>query len=370
MPETPDSIAAAIPGAPPSADLTSEAGLAEAKLAFENLLAQQKAGDELDPKKAEKAARDGLKAKAEKPAKKAKAAEKPAEAPQEAKGEEKAEEPAQKPKESKPAKSGEMDRLRAKLLLSGAPKAAVETLSDDDVREWNRNQEERERDRQAAFERAAAAEKKLAETTSKNPEPTKGVPTEELDLDEIASQLSAQFGEDEAGLFVKALNAVTDPLLKRIGEMENVLNEARKRGVETISKSNRERLSEKLPFLAESDDAWKVLQDLVESDFKSNPSAYKSAEEGFDKRFQQLYGPLIPARIEEVELEQEAEDRADARAQIAAATPTPPNSTKREKKLTPNDAAYAVFKHLDSGDPEDIEGARRIWNRSSSSFVQ
>jgi len=367
MAETEDTIAAAIPGAAPSTDLTSEAGLAEAKLAFDNLLAQQKAGDELDPKKAEKAAKDGLRKKAEKPVKQAKSVQKAAEEP---KGEEAAAEPAAKPKESKPAKSGEMDRLRAKLLLSGAPKAAVETLSDDDVREWNRNQEERERDRQAAFDRAAAAEKKLAETTSKTPEPTKGVPTEELDLEDIASQLATQFGEDEGGLFMKALQAVTAPLLTRIGEMETVLNDARKRGVETISKTNRERLSEKLPFLAESDEAWKVLHDLVEADFKSNPSAYKSAEEGFDKRFEQLYGPLVPAHIEEVELESEAEDKADQRAQIAASAPTPPNVTKREKKLSPEQAAYAVFKHLDSGDAEDIEGARRIWNRSSQAFVQ
>ncbi len=365
-----------IPGAPPSGDLRNEqekSALADAKVAFDKLIAQEKAGEELDPKAAraasdekrkEKAEKKGFKRdgksvtlpKAEKPKAEAKPTQEAAEEPGEAAA----------PEKAKP-RSEEVDRLRAKLQLAGAPKAAVESLTDDDVREWWKTQEKREADYSSALARASEVEKKTAETTAKTSEPTNGVPTDSADLDEIASELADQFGEEESGSILKALHALTAPLQAKVASMESMIAEARKRSVESISKTNRERLSEKLPFLKESDDAWGVLHELVEREFKANPTKFSSAEEGFDHVFQRLYGPLVAEKAPAAEEETKDDDIADEKAQIAASAPTPPASKKREKKASPIEAAYEAFKHLDrGGDPEDVDGARRAYRRMLS----
>lgn len=367
-----NAIAEMIPGAAPSGDLTSDrqkSALADAKVAFDKLSSQQKAGEEPSAKDARAAVDEKHREKAEKKAAKA---PKPAKAAKAAVAEPAPEVDAEAeptaPVKAKP-RSAEVDRLRAKLQLAGAPKSAVESLSDEDVREWWKTQEKREADYSSALARASEVEKKTAETAGKPSEPFKGVPTDEPDLDDIASELADQFGEEESGSILKALHALTAPLQAKVASMEAMIGEARKRGVETISKTNRERLSEKLPFLKESDEAWKVLHGIVERAFQDEPSKFSSAEDGFDHAFNLLYGPLLAEKAEKSEPEPEAadDDNADEKAQITASTPTPPASKKRDKKASPMDAAYAAFRHLDrGGDPEDVDGARRAYRNTLS----
>lgn len=342
-----------IPGAPEPKHGGKE-NLAAHKAAFDALEKQRKEGEEPTPKAAEKALKE---VKAPKPPKPVKAA--------------KAEEPAPEKGKSEPKKEGkaasDVDRLRAKLLLSGAPKAVVDSLSDEDVGEWWKNREEREREYASALERAAALEKKLKaleEPTSKPSEPTKGVPTEELDLDDLAEELAAQFGEDESGLLLKALRGLVSPLQAKVQGLEDMLAAARSRGVEDISKTNRGRLAEKLPFLADSDadHAWKVLHGMVEQAFKESPSKFSSAEAAYDDAFQKLYGHVLSAQQEvPAENEPEEDTKAEEAAQIEASTPTPPKGPKHERKAGPLDAHFAAWRALERGDPEDVDGARKAY---------
>jgi hypothetical protein len=294
----------------------------------------------------------------------AKAAKKP-KAEKKAETKEAAPAPAEEPKEEAPAAPAAPkaeEKLRAKLLLAGAPKGAVENLSDTDVREWWRVQEERERVQAQALERASAAEKKLQAlegTTSKPAEP-QGVPTAELDLDEIAGELADQFGETESGAIMKALEALTAPLRAEIGELQGVINAARKRGVEDISTRNRARLAEKLPHLLNSDRAWSLLQTQVEASARENPTQFSSVDGFYDDAFSAIYGEVQPAEAEPTE-----PDRSEEIARIEASAPTPPASVKRMKKLTPVEGAFEAFKLLDK-DPDDVDGARKLYNRALS----
>jgi hypothetical protein len=294
------------------------------------------------------------------------AAAKAAKKPKAEKKEAAAPAPAEEPKEAPaaPAAPKGEEKLRAKLLLAGAPKGAVENLSDGDVREWWRVQEERERVQAQALERASAAEKKLQAlegTTNKTSEPTKGVPpTEELDLDEIAGELADQFGETESGAIMKALEALTAPLRAEIGELQGVINAARKRGVEDISTRNRARLAEKLPHLKDSDRAWSLLQSQVEAAARENPTQFSSVDGFYDDAFSAIYGEVTPAEAEPTE-----PDHSEEIARIEASAPTPPASVKRMKKLTPVEGAYEAFKLLDK-DPDDVDGARKLYNRALS----
>lgn len=134
-----DLIAAVAP--PTDSKPAEEDPLAEQKAAFDALLKQQEDGND-GGKSATKAAKDAVAEAKAKKAPKAEKAAKPAEGEAEA---------PQKAKED-PKQKSETERLRAKLLLSGAPKAAIESLTDDDVREWWSNQEQREADRARALE--------------------------------------------------------------------------------------------------------------------------------------------------------------------------------------------------------------------------
>jgi hypothetical protein len=337
----------------PSPEPAKPDPLAKEKAAFKAILkADSEGSDEATAtREATAAVKATKKPKAEKPKTETKAAA-PAPEP----------EPTEAP--AAPAAPKGEEKLRAKLVLAGAPKGAVENLSDGDVREWWRVQEERERVQAQALERASAAEKKLQAlegTTNKTSEPTKGVPpTEELDLDEIAGELADQFGETESGAIMKALEALTAPLRAEIGELQGVINAARKRGVEDISTRNRARLAEKLPHLKDSDRAWSLLQSQVEAAARENPTQFSSVDGFYDDAFSAIYGEVKPAEAEPTEL-----DRSEEIARIEASAPTPPASVKRQKKLTPVEGAFEAFKLLDK-DPDDVDGARKLYNRALS----
>ncbi len=336
--ETQDLIAA-IPGAPAAPTESKQPDrLLAAKAAFQSLLASEKANETPDIQAATKAA-DAVRAK-EKAPPKALAAKAETKAP------------------AAPKADPENEKLRTKLRLAGHPQKAIESLSDTEVREWWTLQEQRERDNAEVRERAAALQRSSKATSASEPED--GVPTDGMDLDDIAEELKAQFGEDEAGALRRALETLMTPLVGRIGQLEGVIRNAQEKGRISIVEANRQRIAEKVPFLKDNDRAWQIVQSQVEAAFAKDPASYASAEAAFDDISQALYPDSFVEKAEEPE-----EDKAEAlKARIAAAAPTPPKSQKSTKKATPLDAAYMAFKVLDRDD-SDLEGARRAFNRAS-----
>ena len=332
----------------PSTDTTA---LADAKAKFNELLAKQKAEPDLNEVKFE-----GQETPSGKRGKPAKAPQKAAAPPEPEEAEEAT--PEEKPAQKAPEKRSEADKLRAKLLLAGNPKRAIESLSDDEVGEWWKKQEEREQATALALQRASDLEKRLPkETTSQESEPQAGVPTDELDLDELKASLVDQFGEEEAGTLAKVLSAAIEPLRKENSEIRTILENARRQGIEQIEKSNRARLGEKLDMLKESDRAWKILNAAAHEEFKRDSKRFTSPEAVYDEVFDGIYGELLTEKAPAP-----SKDEAEEKARIAAASHTPPASTKRQRSLRPEDAHRAAYEHL-AKNPDDTEGARRVYGR-------
>lgn len=335
------------PSDPPT---SSEGALAAAKASFDKLVAKQAAEPDLNKPFPEQAT----------PNKKAKpkAPQKPQEAASEPEAVEAVAE--EKPAVEAPKKRSEADRLRAKLLLAGNPKKAIDSLSDEDVGEWWKKQEEREQATASALQRASDLEKQIkSPETSEKSEPLAGVPTDDLDLDEIKSSLADQFGEEEATALANVLSAVLAPIQQENREIKTILENARKHGVQQIEKSNRERLGDKLAMLKTNDRAWAMLTQAVHEELKKDPKKHSSAEAVFDDVFESVYGDVI---TEAAPTSAPEEDKAEEKARIAASSHTPPSSAKRQRSFTPMDAHKAAFEHL-LKNPEDTEGARRSYGR-------
>ena len=348
MSEQVDLATLPIPGLPESASAPAtpaekkeKSALAEQKQAFNNLLAQQR-----ERKKADK------QAKAEKEPAEAAEPAKVAAAPVEAT------KAAPEPHQASAALSPEMEKIRAKSLLAGLPKKAIETLSEQELRDWWKGQEERVKNDTLVYQRASEAEKKLAAlqgTTGK----AEQVPTAEPDLEEIAAQLADKFGEDESGVLLTALQGLMAPLQRELKETRDILANARDRGLQDISVKNRDRLAAKLPMLKDNDSAWKVIQAQALERSKSDPSKFSSADAVYDDVFNDLYGGLQatppPTPV--------ADRFAEEKSRVAASALTPPGTQKREKKITPMDAAFSAFKVLRKN-PEDLDGAKRAFGQA------
>lgn len=303
--------------------------LAESKAKFEELLAKRREADK--PKEPEEPE------------------------PPKAEAEEKKEEAAPPKPEQAKAKSPEIEKLRNKLLLAGNPKRAVESLDDDEVGEWWKRQEERERTADLALKRASALEKQLEEFTSKNEEP-QAVPTSSLDLEELEASLSDQFGEDESKALISVLRAVVDPIRKENDQIKAVIMEAQKNGRAQLEQRNRDRLAKELPALKESTAAWSAIQREAQERFTREPAKYASPDEAYSEAFKDLYGAVLPAKSSTPDAEAEGK----AKARISASAHTPPSSQKSTKRSTPADASRAAFLHLQKN-PGDTEGARRAY---------
>lgn len=328
--------------------------LEAAEKAFKDLLRKQEADSAPAPTEASDPPAEKKKRapKKEAPQKKATKAPEPAAAPEE----EPKEEAAKAAPEVKP--DPEMEKLRRKLRLSGVPRKAMESLSDDEVREWWEVVEERESAKALAHQRASDAEKELGSLkATKKPEP--GVPTGGPDLDAIAKDLADQFGEDETGAFMKALTALIAPVQEELQGFKKMFGEARERTVEQIFKSNRDRLSKQLPYLSENDRAWKAIQEEVAEMLEDNPGKFTSPEDAFDEVFSDIYGGVLESRSKASEEDAEAE----AVEEISASEMTPPSVKPKAKAAGPMDGAFAVWKHLQT-DPDDVDGARRARTRA------
>lgn len=314
--------------------------LAEQKAAFQELLKKQKA---------------------EKPA--------PKKAAEERVLEEESDEPpkgaeAHTPLKTKDAeKPAELSGSRARLALAGIPRKIIDNLSDAEVDEAWKKQEERESAKDAAIQRAAELEKQFGiKATGKPSEPQAGVPTEALDLDELVSDLSAQFGEDESKAIASLLAKVVAPLQQENAQIKAVLQAAREKGIQDISARNRTRLAEKLSSLQGNDGAWKVVHDLAVSASERSPSKYASPEAAFDDAFETVYGDVVKALAEKAQPSPEKSE-GETKARIAASTATAPSTTKREKSYTTVDANRAAFKALyRGGTVDDAKNAYKHMN--------
>lgn len=312
--------------------------LAAAREAFDKLLKEQQADEAPEPEPEAKPAK-----KPSKGSQKAAKAPEPEEAPEEA-------------AEPPPKKDPEVERLRRKLLLAGNPKHIIESSSDQEVRDWWEVLEERERSTATALQQASEARKELDRLKATSKQEPQGVPTGDEDLEDIASELADQFGEDEAGAMLKALKSLTEPLRQQVQQFQEMFGEARKRTADQIASGNRQRLAAKLPAIAKNDGAWGILRQNAEQAMRdAKPGDFGSFDEAYDKVFGDLYGDVLEA--------QRQESLEDEKAAISASGVTPPASKPKAKPATPEEAAYAAYKHL-INDPEDSDGARRAARRA------
>lgn len=263
---------------------------------------------------------------------------------------------AEEAKREEPATNGdpELERIKAKLLLAGNPKKAIESLSESELGEWWKRQEQRERDASIALQRASEAEKKLAaySETADDSEPN-GVPADDSDLAAVRKDLSDQFGEEEGAALHKALLKAISPIKEENARIRQVISDARDRGVKMTVEKNRARLAEKLPFLRDNEEAWSILRDRVVQTFEKEPSKYSSPEEAFDSVATALYGHVEKSAPVE-------RDMAKEKARIAASSVTPPSDSKRDRVYSSRDAHKQAFKHL-LKNPGDVEGAKRSY---------
>jgi len=304
--------------------------LAEAKAKFEELVAKQKAEPDLS-----------------KPVKKAMTS--PKEKP-------KVEVEEEEEEEEKPEKPAELTGTRQRLVLAGIPRKLVESLNDSEVGEVWKKQEEREQTAARALQRASELEKQLQEKTTSKSEPDNGVPTDELDLEEVASDLSDQFGEEESKAIAKTLAKLVQPLREENARISKVIDDARRMGEEQTAKSQRARLADKLPMLKDNDRAWESIVTEVRSLVGKDPKKFASVEAAFDDVFDGRYGEILTATPEP------AQDDSKTKAKVAAGAMTSPTARKTQKTFTSMDAHRAAFKHLQEN-PDDTDGAKRAYGR-------
>lgn len=253
-------------------------------------------------------------------------------------------------KAEEPEKPQELSGARQRLALAGIPRKIIDNLSDPEVDEAWKKQEERESAKDAAIQRAAEYEKQLGiKATGKPSEPQAGVPTEELDLDELANDLSAQFGEDESKAIASVLAKVIGPLQQENAQIKAVLMAAREKGIQDISARNRARLAEKLSFLSKNDSAWQTLHSLAVQASERTPTKYASPEAAFDEAFENVYGDVVKS------LAEKAPDKSagEQKSRVAASTATAPSASKREKTYDVIDASHAAFRALIKGGTVD-----------------
>ena len=268
------------------------------------------------------------------------------------------EKPEAKEKPSKEAR--ELERLRAKLQLASVPERVVKTLSDEEVREMWSGMEDRERASALALQRASDSEKRLQEATSKKAEPVR-VPTAELDLDEIHSELQETFGTDEAGALMRAIQKLVgkeiEPMRQDTASFKRMLEEAKQLGTKSVAKSNLDRLAEKLPSLKTNQRAREVLEAQVVAAYEKDPSKYSSAEAAFDDVFEALYGDMLDSA------DTATTRSAKEKSRIGASALSQPAARRSDRKPTHMEAAFSAFQAL-SKNPEDLDGARAAYGRA------
>ena len=258
------------------------------------------------------------------------------------------------PETPESAKAREFLRLKASV-----PASVIEKLSPEEAQDWAASSSKNVADVDRAFMERAELQKELRElreAANTSEEPSSAVPASELDLDEVESQLSEQFGESESKALTGALKDILSPFTARIAQLEAVIDQAKSSNTRQITTTNRERLSELVPLLAESDRAWEAVEREVIASAEKDPGAFTNAAEFFDDAVKALYGEAVFDEKAEPEPEEEAVDEGKEARELA--TPTTKTRKPAPRKLPAKESDWEVFKHLDVH-PGDIRGARR-----------
>jgi hypothetical protein len=252
-------------------------------------------------------------------------------------------------------KAREFLRLRASV-----PESVIEKLSTEEVVAWAASSTKSVAEIDRAFMERAELQKELRDLSEaagkpKGEEPSAVPASPSPDLKEIESQLLEQFGEEEAKVLTRAI----EPFMSRIADLEQTIESAKDSNTRQISKSNRERLSEVVPLLAESDRAWEAVEREVIATAERKPSAFTNAGDFFDDAVRALYGDAVFEKKAEPEPEPEApEDAEEEKEARKKATPSIKTKKPAPRKLPPKESDWEVYKHL-TRNPGDIRGAQR-----------
>jgi hypothetical protein len=181
----------------------------------------------------------------------------------------------------------------------------------------------------------------LRSAMSARSSPQKEEEPEDEDLEEIRAELAERFGDEEGGVLAKALQRISKAKDSRIEKLEKFLDEGMKRSREQIDRSNRSRLAEKYPQLAE-DEAWEMLSAGAAAALQQPGSKFVSADEAYEAKAKALYGAPRSGT-------QPSKEDIEEASRIAASQPSQPGRAPRERKLTGMEAHRAVFDHLRKG---------------------
>jgi hypothetical protein len=256
----------------------------------------------------------------------------------------------------------DVQKAREFLRLRGSvPDSVIERLTAEETLDWATSSSKNAADVDRAFMERAELQKELRElreaADAKGGEPSSAVPAPQaMDLENARSQLSEQFGDDEANALIEVLK----PFQERVAQLESVIESATESNTNHIAMTNRERLSEFVPLLAESDRAWEAIEREVIALAEKNPKAFDSAEEYFDDALAALYGE-VAFELDDEDDEEEPElevDEEEEKAERKKATPTTHTKKPSHRKLPPKESSWQVFRHLNSH-PGDIRGAKR-----------
>jgi hypothetical protein len=193
--------------------------------------------------------------------------------------------------------------------------------------------------------KAELAELKRERAEKKQP---KAEPEPEVDhYAAVKAQLSEQFGDEEGEILANALKAINEPRDRRLAQLESFIQTASEKSRAFSAKNIRSRLKDSYSQL-KSDEAWEVVKDRAESVM----SKHESLDEAYEATVKALYGEAKSGDDPAAEAEEEA-------SRIAASLPTAPSGKTRERKMTSDEKARAIFDHL-MDNPEDAAGAKRL----------
>ncbi len=193
--------------------------------------------------------------------------------------------------------------------------------------------------------KAELAELKRERAEKKQP---KAEPEPEVDhYAAVKAQLSEQFGEEEGEILAGALKAINEPRDRRLAQLESFIQTASEKSRAFSAQNIRSRLKESYSQL-KSDEAWEVVKDRAEAVM----SKHESLDDAYEATVKALYG--------DVKKEDEpGEDAEEEASRIAASLPTAPSGKTRERKMTSDEKARAIFDHL-LENPDDAAGAKRL----------
>jgi hypothetical protein len=301
-------------------------------------------------------------AKGKEPEEKPKKAAEPKEqsTPEEPEPEEKpAQEPPEETQAEKPEETDESRKARDFLRLKqAAPPGVIDTLSPTEAEEWHSMLARRESEIDRTYRELA----ELRKQTEEKGEPTKAepvVPAVEVDFEPLKSRLKEALGSDESEGITAAIEAAikqaVEPYATHLSELDQTIQDERRRNTKALSDANRKRLSDRIPVLSESDTAWNAVEQAVIQIAQSDPSRYRDAEGYFNEAATSIYGK---ESLNGQDKQAKEEERETKKQNVEASTPEVTSRRPPQRKLTPQESQYEVFKHLGKN-PGDIRGARR-----------